>query len=192
MSISYILSQIFTVIMYTLIALSYLAKDRKKIVIISTVSIIFNALAYIFLSAWTGLAMCVIAFLRNLYSIWSESKHKASEKITKRDIAVLIITYLAIIAVTIPTYNGFWSLMSVFGTMAYTYSIWHKNPIVYKFFGIPVGLLWITYNYYVGSFFGVILEVALLVTSIYGFVSALRQGKKPRTKKVTTKTSRRS
>ena len=192
MSISYILSQIFTVIMYTLIALSYLAKDRKKIVAISTASIVFNALAYIFLSAWTGLAMCVIAFLRNLYSIWSESKHKASEKITKRDIAVLIITYLAIIIVTILTFDGFWSLMSVFGTMAYTYSIWQKKPIVYKFFGIPVGLLWITYNYYVGSFFGVILEVALLVASIYGYVSALRQDKKPRTKKVTTKTSRRS
>ena len=177
MTIAYILSQILTIIMYTLLAFSYLEKDRKKLVLISTSATIINAVVYTLLNAWTGLAMCFVAFFRNLYSISSEKKYPKSTKITRRDVIVLIVTFLAIIAVSIPTYDGFWSLMSVFGTMAYTYSIWQKKPIVYKFFGIPVGFLWIAYNYYVGSFFGVVLEVALLAASIYGYIVALKASK---------------
>ena len=164
--------------MYALFSVSYITKKRKSILIASIAGIIFNALAYILLGAWTGLAMCAIALLRNLYSIWDEAHNGSREKITRRDVVVLIVTFLAIIAVTIPTYDGFLSLMSVFGAMAYTYSIWQKKPIVYKFFGIPVGLLWLTYNVYVRSFFGVVLELALLVVSIYGYVVALKAQKK--------------
>lgn len=177
MTLTYILSQIFTVIMYALLAVSYNAKKRKAILTTSIAAIIFNGLAYVLLGAWTGLAMCCISFLRSLYSIWDETKNANSKKIMKRDVVVLVVTYIAIILVTIPTYDGFWSLMSVFGTAMYTYSIWQKKPIVYKFFGIPVGIVWTIYNYFVGSFFGVVLEVALLVAAIYGYIKALKAGK---------------
>ena len=81
------------------------------------------------------------------------------------------------IIVSIPTYNGFLSLMSVFATMTYTYSIWQKNTLVYKFMGVPVGILWIIYNAFVGSFFGVTLEAALCVASLIGFIVALKAKK---------------
>ena len=177
MDFQYVLSQIFTILMYAVLIASYQFKKRRNILVASIVAILLNSLAYIFLHAWTGLAMCGIALLRSIYSLWDEKYHGQSKTMTARDIIVLIVTSVAIVAVTIPTYDGFLSLMSVFATIAYTYSIWQKNTLVYKAMGVPVGILWIIYNGFVGSFFGVVLEAVLCVASIYGFAKALKESK---------------
>ena len=149
MDTAYIFSQIFTIIMYALLAATYFAKSKRAIVIISGASLIANILAYVLLGAWTGLAMCVVAMLRNLYILWDEKRHGKSDKIERKDVIFLIVVYIAIILATIPTYEGFLSLLSVFATSVYTYSIWQKSTRIYKFCGIPVGILWIAYNAYV-------------------------------------------
>jgi hypothetical protein len=181
MDITYIFSQVFVVITYALLMATYLAKSKRSIVLLCSISLVTNATAYILLGAWTGLAMCIIAMLRNLYILWDEKKHGKSQKITKKDVIFLIIVYIAIILVTIPTYNGFLSLLSVFATALYTYSIWQKSTRVYKFCGIPVGMLWLFYNGYVKSIFGVILEFVLLTTSTIGYILETKKNK--RTKK---------
>ena len=181
MDITYIFSQVFTTITYALLAATYFAKNKRSIILLSGASLITNALAYILLGAWTGLAMCAIAMLRNLYILWDEKKHGKSKKITKKDVVFLIIIYIAMVLVTIPTYDGFLSLLSVFATALYTFSIWQKSTRVYKFCGMPVGVLWIFYNGYVKSIFGVILESALLVASTIGYISEIKKQK--RTKK---------
>ena len=76
LTINYILSQIFTIIMYGLLALTYYAKDRKKVLIINFLSLIANGIAYIFLNAWTGLAMCVVALIRNIIFLIDEKKKR--------------------------------------------------------------------------------------------------------------------
>lgn len=175
---SYILSQIFTILMYALLAWTYLIKNKRKIVIVNVVALVANILAYVFLGAWTGLAMCIVAMFRDFYILWDESKHGKRETSEKRDYIFLAVNFLCIILVTIPTYEGFLSLFSVFATSVYTYSIWQRSTKVYKFCGIPVGILWIVYNVYIKSIFGVILEAVLLVFSIIGYVAELRGNNK--------------
>ena len=175
---TYILSQVFTVIMYLLLGVTYFLKDRKKILIVGFVSLVANALEYIFLFAWTGVAMCAFALIRNIIFLIDEKKNGKCEKINKKDIIILIILYLIIILFSAFTYDGFLSLLSVFGTSLYTYSVWQKKTIIYKFCGIPVGILWILYNIYVMSLFGIILEGVLLIASICGFVIELKNKKK--------------
>lgn len=68
------------------------------------------------------------------------------------------------------TYDGFFSLLSVFATMLYTYFVWQKNTTTYKLLGIPIGILWIAYNIYIFSIFGIILETILLICSISGYI----------------------
>ena len=174
---AYIWSQVFTIVMYVFLMICYQLKKRKSILIVSIIALLCNMAAYILLQAWTGLAMCAIALFRNLYSYWDESVHPGQTKITTRDTVILVVVYLAMIIVSIPTYNGFLSLMSVFATMTYTYSIWQKNTLVYKFMGVPVGILWIIYNAFVGSFFGVTLEAVLCAASLIGFIVALKAKK---------------
>lgn len=173
----YILSQFFTILMYALLGWTYLLKSKRKIVIASILSLVANIVAYILLGAWTGLAMCVVAMFRNFYILWEEKKYGKREKMEKRDYIFLAVVYLGIILATIPTYEGLLSLLSVFATSIYTYSIWQKSTKVYKFCGIPIGVLWIAYNAYVRSIFGVILELVLLVVSIVGYISEVKSGK---------------
>lgn len=167
--VTYIVSQVFTILMYVLLAITYYVKNRKTVLIISFLSLIANAIAYILLNAYTGLAMCIVALVRNIYFLMDERKFGKRDEITKKDVGVLIIIYLAIVISTLFTYEGFLSLLSVFATMLYTYSVWQKKTSVYKLCGIPVGILWVLYNLYVKSVFGVILEGALLVCSIIGY-----------------------
>ena len=174
LSLVYILSQVFTILMYALLAWTYLLKDKRKIVIVSALSLLANVIAYILLGAWTGLAMCIVAILRNLYILWDEKQYGKRTINEKRDYIFLAIVYLGIILATIPTYEGFLSLLSVFATSIYTYSIWQKSTKIYKFYGIPVGILWIAYNAYVKSLFGVLLEGVLFVVSIIGYIQELR------------------
>lgn len=167
--IEYILSQVFTIIMYVLMAITYYMKNRKAILMISFASLIANVIAYILLNAWSGLAMCIVAMLRNIIFLVDEKRNGKRNEISKKDIVILVVLYVISGISAIFTYEGFFSLLSVFATMLYTYSVWQKKTEVYKFCGIPVGILWILYNCYVKSIFGVILEIVLLVNSIIGY-----------------------
>ena len=177
LTLTYIMSQVFTIIMYLLLAISYYAKDRRKILVLSFLSLVANALAYVLLGAYTGLAMCIVAFVRNIIFMIDENKNGHSDSITEKDIALLIAFYILIIISTVFTYDGLLSLLSVIATMTYTYSVWQKKTNVYKFLGIPVGILWILYNIYVKSIFGVILESILLIASITGYLAEVRKQK---------------
>ena len=169
LTIKYILSQIFTIAMYGLLVLSYQSKKRNNILILSLLSQVTCGIAYILLDAYTGLAMCIIAFIRDIIFMIDENKNGKRDEITKKDIVFLIVFYLLIIISTIFTYQGLYSLLSVIATIIFTYSVWQKKTKVYKFLGIPIGILWILYNLYVKSLFGVILESLLLIASIIGF-----------------------
>ena len=169
-SITYILSQIFTIIMYILLGLTYYSKERKKVLILNFLALIANGIAYIFLGAWTGLAMCAVALARNIIFLLDEKKNGKREKINKSDIIILIILYVISIISAIYTYDGFLSLFSVFATMLYTFSVWQKKTSIYKILGIPIGILWILYNTYIMSIFGIILESVLFICSITGYI----------------------
>ena len=177
LTIEYILSQIFTVIMYALLALTYYAKERKKVLVLNFAALIANGIAYVFLSAWSGLAMCFIALTRNIIFLIDEKKNGKRDTINKMDIIILFVLYAISIVSAVFTYEGFLSLFSVFATMLYTYSVWQKKTTVYKLLGIPIGILWITYNSYIGSIFGIVLEGVLLICSITGYVLEMKRNK---------------
>lgn len=114
--------------------------------------------------------MCGVALVRNIIFLLDEKKNGKSDTISKKDIIILAILYIVSITFAIFTYDGFLSLFSVFATMLYTYSVWQKKTKVYKLLGIPIGILWVLYNIYVKSIFGVILEGILLIGVIGGYV----------------------
>ncbi len=60
-TLEFIVSQIVTILMYMLLAITYYVKNRKTVLVISFLSLLANAIAYILLHAYTGLAMCGVA-----------------------------------------------------------------------------------------------------------------------------------
>ena len=158
MTITYILSQI-------------------NILIFNFVSLIASAFSYIFLSAYSGLAMTIVATIRNIIFIIDEKRNGKSENNNTKDYIILAILYLISVISGILTYNGILSMMSVIATMLYTYSVWQKNTKIYKILGIPVGIIWIIYNIYIFSIFGIILETILAVSAIIGYIKERMDGK---------------
>lgn len=169
LTLEYILSQVFIIISYLLLMLSYQAKSRKNILVLSNISIVANGISYVFLQAYTGLAMCFVALFRNIIFMVDEKRNGKSEEISKKDIIILAVLYLISLVSTVFTYDGFLSLLSVFATMLYTYSVWQKKTTIYKILGLPIGILWIAYNIYIMSIFGIILETILTISAIYGY-----------------------
>lgn len=177
-TVSYVISQIFTIINYALTASTYYAKSRRNVLIISFLAIIANCVVYFCLNAYTGLAMCGVVLIRNIIFIVDENKNGKRDKITQKDIAILIVLYAISIISAIFTYDGFFSLLSVFATMLYTYSVWQKKTKVYKLLGIPIGVLWIIYNIYIKSIFGIVLETVVLVCSTTGYILEMKKAYK--------------
>ncbi|MCL2383496.1 MAG: YgjV family protein [Oscillospiraceae bacterium] len=169
-TVPYIISQVLVIAMYVTLAITYYLKDRRKILAINFLGCVFSGGAFILLSAYTGLAMVFIAITRNVIFLIDEKKNGKSTEIKRKDVAILLFLYLAVIAVTIPTQEGLLSLLSVFATSLFTYSIWQKNNMVYRVLGIPVSLLWISYSFYIDSLFGMILESVILICAIVGIV----------------------
>lgn len=169
LTLEYILSQVFIIISYLLLMLSYQAKSRKNILVLSNISMVANGISYVFLQAYTGLAMCFVALFRNIIFMVDEKRNGKSEEISKKDIIILAVLYLISLVSTVFTYDGFLSLLSVFATMLYTYSVWQKKTTIYKILGLPIGILWIAYNIYIMSIFGIILETILTISAIYGY-----------------------
>ena len=75
LSVTYVASQVFTIIMYALLAITYYVKNRKAILILNLISLIANGLAYVLLNAYSGLAMCIIALVRNIVFLVDEKRN---------------------------------------------------------------------------------------------------------------------
>ena len=130
-SITYILSQVFIIISYTLLAITYQIKNRKSILILSFMSIAATGLSYLFLSAYSGLAMVIVAAIRNVIFVVDEKKNGKRLTNTTKDYIILAVLYLISIIFAVFTYNGILSMISVVATLLYTYSVWQKNTKVY-------------------------------------------------------------
>ena len=169
-TLTYILSQVFVIINSLLLIATYQLKSRKSILLVSFIALLANGMAYVLLSAWSGFAMVFVAMIRNIIFMIDEKKNGKSDKITKKDIIILIILYAISIISAVYTYEGFLSLMSVFATMLYTYSVWQKKTSIYKILGIIIEVIWIIYNIYIFSIFGIIVEIFLLISAVIGII----------------------
>ena len=112
-SITYILSQLFIIISYTLLAITYQIKNRKSILILSFMSIAATGLSYLFLSAYSGLAMVIVAAIRNVIFVVDEKKNGKRLTNTTKDYIILAVLYLISIIFAVFTYNGILSMISV-------------------------------------------------------------------------------
>lgn len=177
-SITYILSQVFIIISYICLVFTYQTKNRKSILVYSFVSLIMTGLSYVFLSAYSGLAMVGVAIIRNIIFLIDEKKNGKSDKNSTKDYIILGVLYLISIVFAILTYNGILSMMSVLATMLYTFSVWQKNTKVYKLLGMPIETILIIYNIYIFSIFGIILESILAISTVVGYLREINEKKR--------------
>lgn len=175
----YIISQVITVIYFAMLSLSYLLKNRKKILIANFVAHIGQMSAMAMLNGYTGAAMSAIMMLRDLTLLIQEMQKSKGKQINKKvDLGILVITVVLMIVLTVFTYNGPLSLLSVIATLVTTFALWQKDVTRYKLLGLLASLLWLAYNIFIMSIMGIILEVILLICSVIGYIKDVKKNKK--------------
>ena len=157
MDIAYIISQILVVIYYLVYATTFNLKDKTKILEIGILATIISAISYLLLGAYTGIAMCIVAIIRNIWFNKSKS------------IISLITIFIIMILLSIISYQNIFSLL-IIATVIYTYALWQTSTKRYKLCGIIVNLLMIGYSISIKSIMGVIFMVIALISSIIGYI----------------------
>lgn len=176
MSTEYIFSQVFVVISYLLLGSTYLVKNRKLLLGLNVLSLFANAAGYLFLSAWSGLAMCGVALLRNAILLLQNHFDKDKKnKIIDWSIFAFLFIVSGVCGYFTCRGQSWLSWFSVIATFIYTISIWQKNQLVYKILGIICSIMWIVYNIFVWSIFGFSLEAVLLVVEVVGTIITLKK-----------------
>lgn len=156
---TYILSQVFVIMSYLFLINTYQVKSSKKmILILNIVACLFSAMGFFFLNAYIGCAMSLVAVLRNILF--------ARKNLNKMD--SLIITIVIILLLSLYTYENIFSLLPIIATVLYSLSVWQDSNKLYKLFGIPIEVCWLSYHIYVQSLFGIILESLLFISVIIG------------------------
>lgn len=157
MTDAFIVSQVFIVLNYIIYACTFIAKDKRKILLINIFNTLCYVVAYFLLSAWTGCIIMGISILRNVLFL-IKPKYKTQKANDRFDIIMLIGVLIMVITTAVLTYQSVYSLFPAFGMLMNTYSLWQKNHKVYKILGVPHSMLWIVYNIFVHAFMGIILE----------------------------------
>ena len=167
---TYILSQIFFLVNYIVLMITYQVKKRNVIVLLNLCGCLSMMMAYILLEAYAGLAMVFVSIARNIIFMIDEKINGRNDVTTKKDYIIMAGLLIACALCAIPTYESIWSLAAIVATMAYTISATQKNIKVYRWMGIISGLSWVVYNVYIKSIIGIIFEIVLLVAVIVGLV----------------------
>lgn len=159
LSLAYIMSQILIIIYYLIYSYTFHLKDSNKILVFGIVATIISSISYVLLNAYTGMAMCLVAIIRNLLFA-KDKKNKLS----------LIFIFVVTLIASIFTFDSYFCLFNILATLIYTFALWQKNTKIYKLLGIIVNGLMIVYNIYIKSVLGVILISSAFISSIVGFL----------------------
>lgn len=173
LTLTYVLSQIVIVISYVFFVRTYYTTSRRKILLYGMIANLFMGASYMFLAAWSGLAMALIAVLRSI--IFAKYIDDNAKK--QRDILILLGFYIVAVIFETITYDGPLSLLPMLAVIIYTFAVWQKKASLYKILGILVSIIWIVYNIYVNSAFGIVLESIMVIFAIIGILKDKRNKK---------------
>ena len=157
-SITYIISQVLVIVYYLIYSFTFNMKSKSKILYTGIVATILSAISYLLLGAYTGVAMCFVAVIRNIW--FNKSKTK---------INLFVILFITILC-SIFTYQNLFSLLNVLATIVYTYSLWQTSTKKYKLLGIFVNIFMIIYDISIKSIMGVIFMIIAFISSIIGYI----------------------
>ena len=151
--------------------LIYQQKDRKNLLKIKVLSGFSWALHYGLLFAFSGMAVCLIGFFRDLTFLLTVNKN------SKNRIWLLLIFASISIATSIFTYNNLFDLLPTLASLIAVFSYWQQKPTVTKILGLPISISMLTYDIIKLSYMGIANEIFSLISITWYFISSKKRKK---------------
>ena len=157
---SFIIAQIFGAIALVLTAISVHFKRKEEIIICSILANISVSIQFFLLRAITGGIISIINTIRGIVFYIYKKKDK------KAPIFILILFEVIAVISGIISWQDYWSIIPIFNTTFYTYSLWQDNIKVIRIATALVGFTWAIYDLIVKAFVGFVQESLQFFSSI--------------------------
>ena len=152
--LNFYLAQITSLLAWIFLIISYWKNKDDKLLYLQVISCVFFVLNYIFLGAYTGLFVVFFEIIRDYLYIKFEDDKKT-----------FLYTLPVYALIGIFSYDGFWSLFSIFASLNDGYALIYKGKKV-VILGIVTYVLWLIYDIHYFSLPNVLAEGALIISNI--------------------------
>ena len=169
----YILSQILVCIADLFYVVSMLNKNKKGLVFYLIISDILFASHYLCLGGYTGAATIFVDVVYLVIMYILEKKDK-----TKYNIYVTLTAMVITIVLSILTWNTALSLLPMFSMLIYLTTMIFSNVVIVKTGALVRNTLNVIYMFIITSYFGVGLEICLMISAIVGIILNIREKNK--------------
>lgn len=156
-------AQILGLIAVIILSLSFQNNKKETLLKYQVFSSLFFALQYLCLNALTGFFMNLATMLRNI--IFKKYENKVPLK-------YIIITILAMIILSVFSYDGIISLLPTIAVINYSIAVSQKNLTITRIAEVISCILFIIYNIKVLAIIGLIatiIEMIFVLIAIYRF-----------------------
>ena len=169
------LAQLFGILAWLTLLLSYYRKNTDKILFVQIISVIFYLLNYLFLGAWTGLIVVIFELVRDfLY-------YK-----TDKDNLLFILTIPFYIILAYFARNDLIELIPILASLLEGYTLTKHKKIVVPG-AIIVYSMWVLYDIAVKAYTGALTDGLIVISNIYILYNMITGYKRVHEFKVITK-----
>jgi hypothetical protein len=159
MDINMIMAQVMGVIGIILLIAVFQVNDRKAILRFQVASCIVWAVHYVFMGAFTGAGLILLAALRS----WTFDRYRHHEWLLEFFIVIYAIA-------TFITWEGPTSLLAFAGIIMATLAMWQKTPSAIRYVSLTPIFFWLPYNFLNGSFLGMIGDIVTFSSVVLGVI----------------------
>ena len=163
-NMSFIFVQSLAIIASIFFAISFHARSKNRILMRQLISLLIWGAHFLFLSAWTGLAVMGVNMVVTVVFLFKE-QHEWAKKIY-----ILYLSIIVLAIVTFITWTGFYSIFGFLGVGSIILAKWQNDPRQIRLISIFASVFWIIYDLFVGSYGGIISECAFIISIIISLI----------------------
>ncbi len=162
-----IIAQIFGIGAMVSLFLIYQQKDRKKLITAKLFADLFWVAHYFCLGGTAGMIPNFIGIFRELIFIKRKTKKWANSFLWP--LLFIVINFV----LGLSTFHSLFNLLPITASAFVTLSLWIDNPKLTKIISLPVSLAFMLYDFYIGSYIGIINESIAIGSIIISFFKEL-------------------
>lgn len=157
------IGEIFGLVAIIINFLIYQQKERESLLKVKLLSDLTWALHYGLLTAFSGMAVCLVGALRETVFIFTKDKNDNRKYYLVAFCLISLIT-------SIFTMKDVYGLLPALASLIAVFSYWQTNTTVTKILGLPISLTMLTYDFVRFSIMGITNEILTIISIIIFFI----------------------
>lgn len=147
--------------------INYIVKTRGQVIFVNSVTTICFVLHYLCLGAWAGMALNLVACIRNIVYYYAGKNGQVSKALS---ITFAVIMGVMGITVSLIAKEGWYFIFSVVALMINSFAMSFSNPSNIRKSILITSPLVLVYNCFVFSVGGAVYESVAIISAIIGLI----------------------